>query len=166
MRQTNKFTKFLAVQIGAKARTSPDFGDSSSSKGGDDGGQEQLAQMVIDKGAVVSLRSKAFKRMLKEDKRGKGIEKVRVLEDDKKLEANITNKAGMSEIQAVVNLRKFIQRHSPKVAFLLETKRSKVEMEVSMRPLIDYHGFYMDAHSRASRLGLLWEKKVDLTLLS
>lgn len=91
--------KFLAYRNkgGAKARTRPDFGDSSSSTviniDGDDGRQEQLAQMVIDEGTVVCVRSKASKRMLEEDKEGKGIEKMRVFEDDNETEANIIDKA-------------------------------------------------------------------------
>jgi len=52
------------------------------------------------------------------------------------------------------------------VVFLSETKRSKLEMDSLLSELGDFFGVFVDARGRAGGLALLWDKKVDLTLLS
>jgi len=73
---------------------------------------------------------------------------------------------GLGESQVVDDLRSLLRRHSPKIVFLSETKRSGAEMELVRRRLGDYFGVYADSHGRAGGLALLWDKSVALTLYS
>ncbi|KAJ8434389.1 hypothetical protein Cgig2_014236 [Carnegiea gigantea] len=63
---------------------------------------------------------------------------------------------GLGETSTVNNLRGLLRRLSPRVVFLLETKKSKVNMELILNRLI----------GGSSGLVLLWDKSVDLQFLS
>ena len=72
------------------------------------------------------------------------------------------NYRGLGEFQAVSNLRGLLRRLSPKVVFLSETKRSKVEMANAVQQLGDFIGIYVDARGKSGGLALLWDSNVNV----
>lgn len=73
--------------------------------------------------------------------------------------------SGVGESQAVTDLWQLMRRYSPGVVFLLEIKKSNVEMEDVTRQLGQFSGVYADARGRAGGLALLWDKSLDLVVL-
>ena len=76
------------------------------------------------------------------------------------------NCRGLGEARTVSNLRSLIRRYSPKIVFLLETKKNSFEMQGVLKLFPTFFGVFVDARGRAGGLGLLWDKKVTLTFLS
>jgi len=76
------------------------------------------------------------------------------------------NCRGLGETEAVKDLCALLQRFSPRLVFLSETKRSKTEMKAMLVQLGDNHGTFMDARGRSGGLLLLWDKNLALIVLS
>jgi len=76
------------------------------------------------------------------------------------------NCLGLGETQAVKDLRALLWRFSPRLVFLSKTKRSKDEMETVLSRLGDYYGTFVDARGRAGGLALLWDKNLELQIMS
>ena len=54
----------------------------------------------------------------------------------------------------------------PKLVFLSETKKSKAEMDNILFDSGDLFGIFVDSRGRAGDLALLWDKNIDVDLLS
>ena len=48
----------------------------------------------------------------------------------------------------------------------METKKSKVKIELTLNRLGDFFGIFVDSSGRSGGLALLWDKSVDLQFLS
>jgi len=76
------------------------------------------------------------------------------------------NCRGLGETSSVNNLRGLLRRLSPRVVFLSETKKSKVDMELILNRLGDFFGIFVDSRLRSAGLALLWDRFVDLQFFS
>ena len=76
------------------------------------------------------------------------------------------NCQGLGEAQAVKDLCALLRRYSPRLVFLSETKRSRLEMESILPRLGDFRGAFVDARGRSGGLALLWAKNLELTVES
>ncbi|KAJ8436873.1 hypothetical protein Cgig2_002373 [Carnegiea gigantea] len=108
--------------------------------------------MLVNDAVTISPGCEVFQRKLESGNGVEVVEKVRIRE--------ISNDSalGLTEVEDAT--------HSPKVVFLLETERSAIEMKVIKNQLGDFEGWYVDAHSRAGCVAMLWAKSVDLNFLS
>ena len=64
------------------------------------------------------------------------------------------------------DLRALLRRLVFKVVFLSEAKKGKAEMDGLLSELGDFFGLLVDARGRGGGLALLWDKKVDVSLIS
>lgn len=76
------------------------------------------------------------------------------------------NCRGLGRTQAGKDLRGLLRKLRPKLVFLLETKKSVLDMESIKVELGDFLGTYVDARGRSGGLALLWDRFVNLNFLS
>jgi len=72
------------------------------------------------------------------------------------------NCQGLGTTWTVSDLRKLLRRLVPKLVFLSETKKSKVEMEDLLPALGDYNGVFVHARGRSGGLSLLWNEEITV----
>jgi len=76
------------------------------------------------------------------------------------------NCRGLGEPPTVGNLRSLLRRRSPRVVFLSETKKRRMEMCAIMAKLGDYQGVFEDCMGRSGGLAMLWHHSLKVSLLS
>ncbi|KAJ8428090.1 hypothetical protein Cgig2_024802 [Carnegiea gigantea] len=159
------FLAFWKNRDGCQARQRLPFGDGRmptpalvavhSHQGADDGSNN----MIVDEHMALVLGNEASKRKLDDIAPPKRAPQGA-------MSILWFNCRGLGATQAVSDLRGLLRRLAPKVVFLSETKRSKLEIDSLLSGLSDFFGVFVDARGRAGGLTLLWDKKVDVTLLS
>ncbi|KAJ8433729.1 LOW QUALITY PROTEIN: hypothetical protein Cgig2_019797 [Carnegiea gigantea] len=121
--------------------------------------QVKVSQMIID---VLILGGEVFKCKHDAKIENREVEKVRVVQNTSGEDSSTDAEA----ISAVINLRRLLRRLFPRVVFLSETKKSKVDMELILNRLGDFFGIFIDSGKRLGGLALLGDKSVDLQFLS